>query len=193
MDMLECRLIAYRLEKTRRKRLVPEGWATEEEISVFKPLSTSDVIHPGGQILTVDQSRRLALVAGADSRAHIYSLSENSIISSLHHQGASTTDCLWAASHTILCTSKGSVEVFEGQERSASFRSHAGAVSGLALHPSGKIVASVGEDKSYALYDLSTSSVLTQVYSDQGRGESTYGFRSLADALGSFYLCSVPS
>lgn len=68
----------------------------------------------------------------------------------------------------MISTSAGIVKVFEGQEEIASFNAHAGKVTGLALHPSGDIVASIGVDKSYVLYDMNTLAVATQVYSNTG-------------------------
>jgi pre-mRNA-processing factor 19 len=68
----------------------------------------------------------------------------------------------------VIATAVGRTKIFEGQEEVAVFSAHAGEVSGLALHPSGDVVASVGIDKSYVLYDLTTSTVVTQVYSNSG-------------------------
>lgn len=53
-----------------------------------------------------------------------------------------------------------------------TFTSHAGSANGLALHPSGDILASVGVDKSFVFYDLVGGSSVTQVYTDSG----THGF-----------------
>jgi pre-mRNA-processing factor 19 len=50
----------------------------------------------------------------------------------------------------------------------ASFSSHAGGITALALHPSGEILASVGVDKSYVLYDLSSLKPMSQIFTNSG-------------------------
>ena len=79
------------------------------------------------------------------------------------------TDAVWAGDKAVVATSTGDVTVFENGSKSASFSVHAGAATALAVHATGDIVASVGADKSYVLYDLSSSgsnSVITQIFSD---------------------------
>lgn len=74
----------------------------------------------------------------------------------------------------------------------ASFGTHAGEVSALALHPSGDVVASVGVDKSYVLYDLTTSAVGTQVYSNSGTCLPALLWTSLI-VFTSSNMCAIPS
>ena len=76
------------------------------------------------------------------------------------------TDAIWAGDKAVVASSTGSVKVFENGNEVADFSSHAGAATALAQHPTGDIVASVGADKSYVLYDLTTNSVITQIFSD---------------------------
>lgn len=42
-------------------------------------------------------------------------------------------------------------------------------MTAISVHPTGDIVASVGIDKSYVLYDLSANSVITQIFTDAGK------------------------
>lgn len=119
-------------------------------------------------MLSIDESGELALVGGSDGIAGVYSMSENRVLHALKGGGGAITGGVWAGSKAVISTSRGSVKVFEGQEEVASFDAHAGEVTSVALHPSGDIVASVGVDKSYVLYDLTTTVVATQVYSNSG-------------------------
>jgi pre-mRNA-processing factor 19 len=48
----------------------------------------------------------------------------------------------------------------------ASFSDHAGPVTGLALHPGGLILASVGSDKSFVFYDLSALRTVFRSFTD---------------------------
>lgn len=160
------------LSKTRRKRPVPEDWATSEEISRYRSTSTSEPLYPDGSTLAVQDD--LALVGGADGVAAIYSVSNQTVVQALKGGGGAITDGLWAGSRAVISTASGKVKVFEGQQELGSFSVHAGEAAGLALHPSGDILASVGGDKSYVLYDLEAGQFLTQVYSDSGWSHSPH-------------------
>ncbi|KAA8652711.1 hypothetical protein EYZ11_008291 [Aspergillus tanneri] len=153
------------LSKTRRKRPIPEGWATSEAISAYQPSASSEPLCPGGRALSVNATGDLALVGGADGAVGIYSLSQKQVLQTLHANGP-VTDAVWAGEKAVVASSTGAVKVFENGSEVASFNSHAGAATALAVHATGDIVASVGADKSYVLYDLSTTSVVTQIFSD---------------------------
>jgi pre-mRNA-processing factor 19 len=134
----------------------------------LKPQRTSESLYPGGRSLSIDDSSDLALVGGPDGVAGIYSLSGNRVLHTLKGGGGSITAGVWAGSKAVISTSAGRLKVFEEQTEVASFGAHAGEATALALHPSGEIVASVGVDKSYVLYDLTSSAIATQVYSNSG-------------------------
>ncbi|KAL1863390.1 hypothetical protein Plec18167_000484 [Paecilomyces lecythidis] len=153
------------LSKGRRKRPVPEGWATVETIPGYQPSEASKALYPGGKSLSLDATGDLALVGGVDGVAGVYSLSKKQIIQTLKTDGA-VTDAVWAGDKAVISSSKGVVKVFENGAEVASFNSHAGEATALAVHPTGDIVASAGVDKSYVLYDLATSSVAAQIFSD---------------------------
>ncbi|KAJ5677753.1 uncharacterized protein N7477_003386 [Penicillium maclennaniae] len=153
------------LSKTRRKRPVPEGWATTESISTYKPLETSEALYPGGRALSVNSAGELALVGGVDGVVGVYSLTQKAVVQTLKTDGP-VTDATWAGNKAVVGSATGSVKVFENGSEIASFASHAGEVTALALHATGDIVASVGVDKSYVLYDLSTNAAITQVFTD---------------------------
>ncbi|KAL4782239.1 WD40-repeat-containing domain protein [Aspergillus varians] len=153
------------LSKSRRKRPVPEGWATSEAISAYKPAESTDPLYPGGKVLSVNSSGDLALVETAEAAVGVFSLSQRQNIHTLQTNGP-VTDAIWAGEKAVIASSTGSVQVFESGKEIANFNSHAGAATGLALHATGDIVASVGSDKSYVLYDLTTNVVIVQNFSD---------------------------
>ncbi|KAL3474133.1 hypothetical protein BJX99DRAFT_232234 [Aspergillus californicus] len=153
------------LSKSRRKRPVPEGWATSEAISTYKPAQSTDPIYPGGKTLSVNPAGDSALIETAEGVVGVYSLSQKQVIHSLQTNGP-VTGAIWAGEKAVIASSTGTVKVFESGQETASFNSHAGAATDLALHPTGDIVASVGVDKSYVLYDLTTNSVIVQNFSD---------------------------
>lgn len=120
-------------------------------------------------MLAVEKSGDLALVGGSDGVAGIYSLTDHKLLQSLNGGGGAITSGLWAGQRAVIATSIGRVKVFEAQKEVGSFSIHAGSVTAVALHPSGDILVSVGEDQSYILYDLQTLKVLSQVQSDSGK------------------------
>lgn len=82
--------------------------------------------------------------------------------------GEPVTCTVWTGSKVILGTSKGSVKVLDSGSEVASFHVHAGAVTGLTVHPGGRILASVGVDKSFVFYDLETLQQVSRGYTDAG-------------------------
>ncbi|KAJ5690074.1 hypothetical protein N7462_004466 [Penicillium macrosclerotiorum] len=159
------------LSKTRRKRPVPEGWANTEAISALKPIETSEPLYPGGRALSINASGDLALVGGVDGVVGVYSISKNVVVQTLKVDGP-VTDAAWAGDKAVVGSATGSVKVFENGGAVASFSSHAGEVTALAIHATGDIVASVGVDKSYVLYDLVTGTVINQIFTDAGKNYS---------------------
>lgn len=126
-------------------------------------------MYPGGTLLAVHDSGDLALVAGNDSVAGVFSLSQNRLLRPLDGEKGSITSGLWAYDRAVIATSSGVVKVFEAdREDSSSFAVHAGSVNAVTLHASGSILASVGDDKTYVLYDLESMKTLTQVETDSG-------------------------
>jgi pre-mRNA-processing factor 19 len=82
--------------------------------------------------------------------------------------GAPITDVAWHEQHPVLATGSGAVKVFDRGTEIMSFKAHAGAATAVAMHPSGEILASVGVDKSYVLYDLVEAVVISQTFTDSG-------------------------
>lgn len=103
--------------------------------------------------------------------AGLYSISQNKLVQSLQGGSGAITHVLWWNNRPVIATASGTVKIFDGSSEVASFSSHAGGVTALALHPCGEILASVGEDKSYVFYDLSNLRPITQIYTDSGKRE----------------------
>jgi pre-mRNA-processing factor 19 len=76
----------------------------------------------------------------------------------------------------VIAAVDGSVTIFEQGEEIRSYKVHAGAATGLSLHPCGLILASVGSDRSYILYDLSSSSTkpVARIFADSGMSINKY-------------------
>ena len=156
-------LILNRLSKSRRKRPIPKDWATSEIVEKFGVASASEPLYSGSSCLAVDEAGQLVIVGGSDGMVGVYSISENQVQQSFQAE-SSITDAVWYGNYPVVSTSSGAVKIYGSTE--TTFTSHAGSANGLALHPSGDILASVGIDKSFVFYDLPARRIVTQVYTD---------------------------
>ncbi|KEQ94491.1 hypothetical protein AUEXF2481DRAFT_5974 [Aureobasidium subglaciale EXF-2481] len=154
------------LSSTRRKRPTPEGWATPDSLQAMQSTQNSEPLYPGGRSIAVNETGELALVGGSDGVVGVYSVSQGQVVQTLKCGGGSVTDAVWCGNKPIVALSTGAVKVFDNGAETASFDRHAGAANALALHPCGDILASVGVDKSYVLYDLQSLQPITQVSTD---------------------------
>ncbi|KAI9678585.1 MAG: hypothetical protein M1817_005642 [Caeruleum heppii] len=155
-----------RLSKTRRKRTVPTDWATAELLGMYKPTQISEALFSGAASLALDASGDLILTGGKDGVAGVYSISQSKLVQSFGGVSGTVTDVLWWGSRAVLSTTSGQVRIFDQGSELIGFDSHAGRVAAIALHPSGELLASVGVDKSFVLYDLSELKMVTQIYTD---------------------------
>ncbi|CAL3966583.1 unnamed protein product [Diplocarpon coronariae] len=154
-----------RLSKSRRKRPVPKEWVDAETIENFGVATASEPLYAGASSLAVDEAGQLVITGGSEGIAGVYSTSEKRVQQSFKAGGA-VTDAVWYGSQPVVSTSSGAVKVFG--ENELTFTSHAGTANGLALHPCGDILASVGIDKSFVFYDLPAGKAVAQVYTDSG-------------------------
>ncbi|KAI4726934.1 cell cycle control protein [Aureobasidium sp. EXF-10728] len=154
------------LSSTRRKRPTPEGWATPDSLQAMQSTQNSEPLYPGGRSIAVNTTGDLALVGGSDGVVGVYSVSQGEVVQTLKCGGGSVTDAVWCGNKPVVALSTGAVKIFDNGAEVASFDRHAGAVGALALHPCGDILASVGMDKSYVLYDLQSLQPITQVSTD---------------------------
>ena len=161
-------LISFRLSKTRRKRAIPEDWANSEDLERFKPQALPESAYPGSTSIALDPSGDLVLLGGSDGEAGMYSLAKKEVVQTLKGGMGTVTRSAWAGGRSVLAMSSGVVKVFVSGSESASFNAHAGETRDLAVHPSGDILASVGVDKSFVIYDLESSAIITRVHTKTG-------------------------
>ena len=158
----------HRLSKTRRKRAVPDDWVTPDIIQSFKTTRKSSPLHSSARSIPLNTSGDLALVGRADGRADVYSISQNRVVLEHAVGSGAVTDALWVGGRAVFAMSSGHVKLFENDVEVSSFKGHSHEVTALALHPSKQILASVGVDKSYVFYDLTSLTQAVQVYTDSG-------------------------
>ena len=168
-----------RLQGTRRKRPVPDDWATGEAIAAYDVKSTADTQFTGAKTLAVDETGDFFLCGDSDGDIGVYDLKQGAFTTRSNVGAGGIMSGAWANDKPIVATSSGAVVVTQGGSVQMKFQQHAGAAMAVAVHPCGDIVASVGIDKSYVLYDLQISKVLTQIYADSG----TFGLELLTIGL----------
>ncbi|KAL7935807.1 Prp19 domain-containing protein [Trichoderma chlorosporum] len=151
------------LSKGRKKRSVPEGWVSSEEVSSFETTTTNAL--PVPQATSFDLEGNYAVAAGLNGEAAIYSVEADNVERTVP-VNEPVTDALWAGSKVFFATSQGNIKVYEAGNEVGTLSEHAGAASGLSLHPSGDLLASVGADKSIVFYHLETMKRVSRAYAD---------------------------
>lgn len=184
----------HRLSSTRRKRAIPEEWSTAEALQAFEPIDTINSFAPGSQFLSVDSTTDLLLCGSADGIASVYSLSRKEVLYTKDCKGGAVLDGVFWNDRAVIALSSGSLKVFDEAEEVASLDKHKGPAIAIDLHPCGDLVVSIGADKSFILYDLTTSSVITQVHCDKGSRVQIFDiYLRLTDVCYSPYSSKFPS
>ncbi|KAK3944380.1 WD40-repeat-containing domain protein [Diplogelasinospora grovesii] len=155
--------VHQRLTKGRKKRPIPQSWASPDNVAALERTVYTDLSI--SQASSLDLESDYAAVGGLDGKVDIYSTQTNNLERSLDI-GEPVTSTVWQDTKVMIATSKGSVKVYESGSEVASFKEHAGAVTGLCLHSGGELLASVGADKSFVFYHLPTLKRVMRVYTD---------------------------
>ncbi|KAI2615239.1 Prp19-domain-containing protein [Hypoxylon sp. NC1633] len=152
-----------KLSKSRKKRPIPEGWATTDGVASFAVVTTNSL--PVQKAATLSVEEGYAAVGGLQGDVAIYSIESDEVERSLKVDEP-VVDSIWDGPRVFFSTSKGSVKVFENGVEVASFSDHAGPATALSIHPSKELLASVGLDKSFVIYDLTNLRRATRVYTN---------------------------
>ncbi|KAL2110882.1 hypothetical protein VUR80DRAFT_606 [Thermomyces stellatus] len=154
-----------KLSKSRKKRPIPDGWVTGDEVSAFQTESSTSLPFSQISALAIEEQGAYAAISSAQGDTAIYAVDEGKLERQLSVEEPVTSE-LWAGTKLVLATAKGTVRVIDGGKEAASVTEHAGAATGLALHAGGEILASVGADKQVVFYDLATLAPVARCYSD---------------------------
>ncbi|KAK3296465.1 uncharacterized protein B0H64DRAFT_417857 [Chaetomium fimeti] len=155
--------LQQQLTKGRKKRPIPKGWANSDDVANLQQVSYTDLTV--SQASSLDTESEYAAIGGLDGKLDIYSIQGNTVERTLDI-GEPVTATAWTGSKVVLATARGSVKVFDNGSETASFQAHAGAATGLSVHPGGRILASVGVDKSFVFYDLESLEQVSRCYTD---------------------------
>lgn len=131
-----------------------------------------------GRALAFDGASGVAYLGGANGSSCAYSITNEEVSQATKGDGNAIQDLvLWHKEGKILpvvATASGEVAVLDDGKKTISFVSHSGAASGLALHPSGDLIASVGMDKSIVLHDLSQQREVSRLITDSCQYHDNY-------------------
>ncbi|PFH57853.1 hypothetical protein XA68_14472 [Ophiocordyceps unilateralis] len=160
-----------RLTKSRKKRPIPEGWASADDISALETVASSSVSlsHP----TSLDLQEEHAALGDSQGEAVIYSLQAEAVERQLS-VGQPIMDTLWAGTKLVFATGRGAVKVYEGGKEATSASDHAGPATALSTHPGGEILASVGADKSIVFYDLGSMKRVGRVFTDSSLNKCAF-------------------
>ncbi|OHE96532.1 hypothetical protein CORC01_08130 [Colletotrichum orchidophilum] len=159
------------LSKSRKKRPVPEGWATSEDVASLATVASTSTPVSNASSLATEGS--YAAISGRGGDAAIYSIEADQVERQIV-VNEPVVDSVWTGSKLIFATSKGSVKIFEGGSEVASMSEHAGPATSLSIHPTGDLLASVGSDKSIVLYDLNSLRKISRAYADSALTSSAF-------------------
>jgi len=152
---------------------VPEDWATPDTLSSFEFTDSVSAISTGSKSLALDSTGTTALIGGNDGSLCTFSVQGQEALQTTQPDGSSINSVVAYNQGdkplSIVGKASGEVSILSNGTTVASFTSHAGAVTGLALHPCGDLLLSVGVDKSFVYYNLADMTVISQVYTDSGR------------------------
>ncbi|KAI8811493.1 WD40-repeat-containing domain protein [Cladochytrium replicatum] len=109
---------------------------------------------------SASQSRRTYLATGStDETIKVYDLRTKREIGSLgHHKGAVTQLAYFRTEHLITAGEEGDIAIVRTHDWTVlkTLTGHKSAVTGLAVHPTGKLALSVGKDRLLKCWNLST-------------------------------------
>ena len=140
---------------------------TAEEVAEFTTESSTSLPFSQVSALTIQEEGSYAAISSAQGDTAIYSVDEGKVERQLA-VNEPVTDEIWTGTKLIVSTAKGSVKVYDSGREVASLTEHAGPATGLALHPSGEFVASVGADKLIVFYDVQSLTPVGRCYTDSG-------------------------
>jgi pre-mRNA-processing factor 19 len=157
-----------KLSATRRKRAVPEDWITSAELEQAEqqPVSWSGKVKGACAALADGTNFDDGVVAYGSETGSAVIYSESLDASAVVDLGSRVTGAACWESKAIFSLASGALAVTGLSGDVESVTVHAGAATGVSLHPSGAILGSVGSDSSYVLYDMATLKPVTRVFAD---------------------------
>lgn len=161
-----------KLSKTRKKRAVPEGSATAEQITGYKNKG-SHPIHaaskPGILCVSVDKKDpNKVATGGADGNAMVFNKSSGKVTATLSGHKKKVTSVLVHPEKPMVFTASADKTARVWLESSGEFSTaaqltcHKDEVTGVTLHATGDYLVTSSMDNTWAFHDISTGTCLVQ-------------------------------
>jgi pre-mRNA-processing factor 19 len=157
------------LSSTRRKRPVPEDWITGAELQEAEessPAWASKIKVGKCSALTDGSNLDSGLIAYGTESGSAFVYSESLDASTTLKLGSRISDVVAWEDKAIFSLANGSIVIDGLSDNPEILSVHAGAATGVSLHPGGEILGSVGSDSSYVIYDLTQLKPVTRVFAD---------------------------
>ncbi|KAI9671405.1 MAG: hypothetical protein M1831_004314 [Alyxoria varia] len=159
-----------KLSSTRRKRPTPEGWATVNDIRNFVGLDPAKASSNDDCALAVDKQGNWAILGAVDGSGVIYDFAHHQMVRSFSAGEGAIKDIVTLESKGdmkfAVAVATGFVKIFNGDTELDSYFAHAGSANSISLHASEEMLATVGADKSFAIYSIPEQVVASRVYTD---------------------------
>ncbi|RKO96905.1 hypothetical protein CXG81DRAFT_8399, partial [Caulochytrium protostelioides] len=131
----------------------------EKDVNAIQPV----FIYPAHitAIRCLAVSNNLLATGASDEHVKVYNLHSRSEVGSLlHHSGTITSVCFYKKSWIITAAEDGMIALVRVRDWALvkELSGHRGAVTALAMHPSGKLLLSAGRDGTLKLWDLTKGS-----------------------------------
>lgn len=182
------------LSSTRKKRKPAPGYATLDDVKAFTQQTTVPSLHatkpPGITALDVAADGTLAVTGGADKTVHVYDFESGKTLATLkgHTKPVKQVALVQpqeGAKLAVSCSADKTVKVWsEGADGAKwslqhNLTGHKGEISGLAVHPSNRLVAAGSTDETWSLYDLATGATV-KTYDALPSTEGSFAYTSFA-------------
>lgn len=150
------------LSAGRRKRSVPDDYATVDRVKKVKPAKpSSPLVSAGSTAFAITNSGHVVLAGSLDGGASVYSIRKQksmyefstgkigvSSVANIDYEEEESNNA------ALFGLENGIIKMYHGETPVTTIKGHTGPVASLAVHPSHDIAASVGEDQRVVMYDL---------------------------------------
>jgi len=165
------------LQKSRRKRPLPETLATPEQVSSFKQLS-STALHsastPGITSVDLHPDGVRVLTAGLDKSTIVFDRSQEIILHTLKGHTKRVNIAIFHRSENLIFTASQdkTARIWHAEEGKSYkalsvIKSHKADVTDLSLHATGDFIGTSSLDSTWSIIDIRTGQVLVNVTSPE--------------------------
>ncbi|GLV35956.1 Pre-RNA processing factor 19 [Carabus blaptoides fortunei] len=159
-------------ERKKRGRTVPEELTSQENIRMFKTLSSHPGLHsasvPGILALDIHAADTSKILTGGNDRnATVFNKDTEQVVAILKGHTKKVTRVIYHPDEDLVITASpdATIRVWNvpTSQTTLLLRSHEGPVTGLSLHPTGDYILSCSEDQYWGFSDIRNGRLLTKV------------------------------